>query len=44
MSLIRGRRERREHGHGRAKRPSIFRLVLLLVIVVGLIWYLGRFT
>jgi hypothetical protein len=44
MSLIRARRDRLEQGHGRAKRPSPFRLTLLLVLVIILIWYLGRFA
>lgn len=29
----------------RVKRPpSLFRLLLLLLLVLGLIWYLGRFA
>ncbi len=44
MSLIRARRERRELG-SRAKRPPpVFRLVLLLLFVLGLIWYLSQYT
>jgi len=43
MSLLRVRRERKESGPGRSKRPpSPIRLVLLLLLVVGLIWYLGQ--
>jgi hypothetical protein len=44
MSIIRARRDRRDYGHGRVKRPSPFRLTLLLIVVALLIWYLGRFT
>jgi hypothetical protein len=42
MSLIRARRERRQHG-ARVKRPmSALKLVGLLLLVVALIWWLGR--
>jgi hypothetical protein len=42
MSLIRVRRERREHGI-RAKPPmSPLRLLLLLAMVAGIIWWLSR--
>jgi hypothetical protein len=45
MSLIRTRRDRLKEGPvGRRPPPSPFRLVLLLVLVAGLIWYLGRFA
>jgi len=43
MSLIRTRRDRRALGSGAKRPPSAFRLVLLLVLVVALIWYLGRY-
>jgi hypothetical protein len=43
MSLIRTRRDRRALGSGAKKPPSAFRLVLLLLLVLGLIWYLGRY-
>ncbi len=42
MSLIRARRERRELGSRVKRPPSLVRLVLLLLLVLGLIWYLGR--
>ena len=42
MSLIRTRRERRQQG-ARVKRPmSAVKLVGLLLLVIGLIWWLGR--
>jgi hypothetical protein len=44
MSLINVRRERRKAGMGVKRPPSLFKLILLLVIVGGLIWYLGRFA
>lgn len=44
MSLIRARRERREMGARVKRPPSLFWLVLLLLLVLGLIWYLGRFA
>ncbi len=44
MSLIRARRERRELGARVKRPPSLFRLLLLLVVVLGLIWYLGHFA
>ncbi|CAN5374305.1 hypothetical protein BH24GEM3_BH24GEM3_17700 [soil metagenome] len=44
MSLIRARRERRELGARIKRPPSILRLLLLLLLVVGLIWYLSRFA
>jgi hypothetical protein len=45
MSLIRMRRDRWSEGPVHPKRPpSPLRLVLLLVLVMGLIWYLGRFA
>lgn len=42
MSLIRLRRERRELGHRVKRPPSIPKLIALLVLVGGLIWYLGQ--
>ncbi|HEV2131909.1 MAG TPA: hypothetical protein VGR27_12430 [Longimicrobiaceae bacterium] len=44
MSLIRTRRERLEMGARVKRPPSLFRLLLLLLLVLGLIWYLGRFA
>jgi hypothetical protein len=44
MSLINVRRERRRAGMGAKRPPSLFKLIILLVIVAGLIWYLGRFS
>jgi hypothetical protein len=44
MSLINVRRERRRAGFGVKRPPSLFKLIILLVIVAGLIWYLGRFS
>jgi hypothetical protein len=43
MSLIRARRERRELGGSGPKRPlPLGRLLLLLLLVLGLIWWLDR--
>lgn len=42
MSLIRVRRERRELGYRIKRPPSLPKLIFLLVLVLGLIWYLGR--
>lgn len=44
MSLIRVRRERRELGHRVKRPPSLVKLLALLALVAGLIWYLGRFA
>lgn len=44
MSLIRIRRERRELGHRVKRPPSLLKLLILLFLVLGLIWYLGRVT
>ncbi len=44
MSLIRARRERRELGSRVKRPPSFYRLVLLLLFVLGLMWYLGQYT
>lgn len=45
MSLIRMRRDRWAEGPVPRKRPpSPVRLLLLLLLVAGLIWYLGRFV
>lgn len=43
MSLIRVRRDRKEMSGGGPKRPfSLSRLLFLLALVAGLIWWLGR--
>lgn len=42
MSLINVRRERKKGGSGVTRPPSLFKLVILMIIVGGLIWYLGR--
>jgi hypothetical protein len=42
MSLINVRRERKRGGSGVTRPPSLFKLVILLIIVGGLIWYLSR--
>lgn len=42
MSLIRARRERREAGFGRKRPPPLWKLVATLLLVAGLIWYLGQ--
>jgi hypothetical protein len=42
MSLIRTRRERRAQAGTKHRPPSPVRLVLLLILVAGLIWYLSR--
>ena len=44
MSLIRVRRERRKQGARVKRPPSLVKLILMLALVVGLIWYLGRFS
>jgi hypothetical protein len=44
MSLIRVRHDRRELGARTKRPPSPFRLILLLLLVAGLIWYLSRFV
>jgi hypothetical protein len=44
MSLIRARRERRELGHRIKRPPSLIKLFAMLLIVAGLIWYLGRIS
>ena len=41
MSLIRVRNSRKKNWIDVKKGPSLTRLVLILVVVVGLIWYLG---
>jgi hypothetical protein len=43
MSLIRVRRRRKKDWIDTRKGMSVGKLMLLLVLVVGLIWYLGRF-
>lgn len=42
MSLIRVRRERREYGAKLRKGMSPLRLLALLVVVLGVIWWLSR--
>ena len=42
MSLLRIRRERKERGYGAQKGMPSARLVILLVLVLTLMWYLGR--
>lgn len=42
MSLIRIRRERRDGAAGMKKPPALWKLVALLILVIILIWYLGR--
>lgn len=42
MSLIRIRRERRDLGYGAQRGMPWVRLVVLLVLVLVLMWYLGR--
>lgn len=42
MSLIRARRERRELGHRTKRPPPLWKMILTLLLVLGLIWYLGR--
>ena len=41
MSLIRVRRSRKKHWIDVKRGPSLGRLVLLAVVVLGVIWYLG---
>jgi hypothetical protein len=44
MSLIRARRERREFGVGKARKPPPIRsLILLLLMILSFIWWLGAF-
>lgn len=43
MSLIRVRRSRKQNWMDARKGMSSPKLLLLLVLVVALIWYLGRF-
>ena len=43
MSLIRVRRRRKKDWIDSRKGMPVGKLMLLLVLVVGLIWYLGRF-
>jgi hypothetical protein len=43
MSLMRIRRDRKELGMRTRRPPSLLRLLLFLALVLGLIWYLGRF-
>jgi hypothetical protein len=43
MSLIEIRRERKRQLGGPARPPTLWRLLLSLVVVVFLIWYLNRF-
>ena len=43
MSLIRVRRRRKKNWIDARKGMSVGRLLALLVLVVALIWYLGRF-
>ena len=44
MSLIRVRHSRRDAGSGKARPPRTGRLILILILVAGAIWYLGKFT
>lgn len=41
MSLIRVRNSRKKHWIDAKKGPSLRRLVLLTIVVIGVIWYLG---
>jgi hypothetical protein len=42
MSLIRQRRERRQYGAKVKKPMSPLRLTVLLLMVIGLIWWLSK--
>lgn len=42
MSLINVRRERRKQGARVKRPPSLIKLLVMLALVLGLIWYLGR--
>jgi hypothetical protein len=44
MSLIERRRERRVGFGGPKGRPKTWKLVLGLLLVLYMIWYLGRYT
>lgn len=41
MSLIRVRRKRKKRWIDLKRGPNLGRLVFLLILVVGVIWYLG---
>lgn len=43
MSLIRVRKSRKKNWIDVKKGPSATKLILTLVVVVGIIWYLGSF-
>ncbi len=43
MSLIRVRRDRKKQWIDVRRGLSVAKLVILLVVVVGIIWYLSRF-
>jgi hypothetical protein len=44
MSLINVRRERKKGGSGVTRPPSLYKLIILAVIVGALIWYLSRYS
>jgi hypothetical protein len=44
MSLIEIRRDRKRQLGGPTRPPSLWRLLLALVVVAFLIWYLTRYT
>jgi hypothetical protein len=44
MSLLEIRRDRKRQLGGPARPPSLWRLLLSLVVVAFMIWYLSRFT
>jgi hypothetical protein len=43
MSLIEIRRDRKRQSGGPTRPPSLWKLLLALILVAYLIWYLSRF-
>lgn len=43
MSLLRIRRERREHGGGSIRPPSLWKLLAALAFVIFMFWYLSQY-
>lgn len=44
MSLLDVRKERKRVGARTRRPPSLLRLIVLLAMVLGIIWWLGRVT
>jgi hypothetical protein len=42
MSLLSIRRERRDHHRGPNQPPRLWRLIVGFILVLILVWYLGR--